>query len=223
MKKEQSTDALLGRVVHIIGPLKLQNALLGFFLGQKAGARCLTGEDFKKVQTGDGAGPDERPLVLLDSFGRDLESILVQIESSGQNVLSGAYVALFNVDPGKKLEEDAVMRGIRGFFYESDSPEPLLKGVEAIFEGEFWVSRTVMSKCLMKQKSREKVASGAAGQLTPREIDILAMVAVGVKNEEIAGRLCISPHTVKTHIYNIFKKIGVPNRLQAALWAARNL
>ena len=49
------------------------------------------------------------------------------------------------------------------------------------------------------------------------------MVAVGVKNEEIADRLCISPHTVKTHIYNIFKKIGVPNRLQAALWAAQNL
>jgi LuxR family transcriptional regulator of csgAB operon len=59
--------------------------------------------------------------------------------------------------------------------------------------------------------------------LTPREVEILAMVAVGAKNEEIAEKLHISPHTVKTHIYNIFKKIDVPNRLQAALWAASNL
>jgi len=49
------------------------------------------------------------------------------------------------------------------------------------------------------------------------------MVAVGAKNEEIADELFISPNTVRTHIYNIFKKINVPNRLQAALWAAKNL
>jgi DNA-binding CsgD family transcriptional regulator len=49
------------------------------------------------------------------------------------------------------------------------------------------------------------------------------MIITGLKNEEIANRLYISAHTVKTHIYNIFKKINVPNRLQAALWAAKNL
>jgi LuxR family transcriptional regulator of csgAB operon len=59
--------------------------------------------------------------------------------------------------------------------------------------------------------------------ITGREAQILAMVAVGAKNEEIADKLGISPHTVKTHIYNLCKKIGVPNRLQAALWAAKNL
>jgi DNA-binding CsgD family transcriptional regulator len=72
----------------------------------------------------------------------------------------------------------------------------------------------------------------------PREIEILSMVAFGAKNEQIADKLFISPNTVKTHVYNIFKispntvkthvynifkKISVPNRLQAALWAAKNL
>ena len=56
-----------------------------------------------------------------------------------------------------------------------------------------------------------------------RQIEILAMVAVGATNDEIADKLCISPHTVKTHLYRIFKKINVPNRVQAALWAAKNL
>ena len=59
--------------------------------------------------------------------------------------------------------------------------------------------------------------------LTLREIGVLTMVAAGSKNAVIADKLCISPHTVKTHIYNIFKKIDVPNRLQASLWAAKNL
>ena len=59
--------------------------------------------------------------------------------------------------------------------------------------------------------------------LTHREIEILSLLAVGAKNEEIADKLYISTNTVKTHIYNIFKKINVTNRLQAALWAAKNL
>ncbi len=59
--------------------------------------------------------------------------------------------------------------------------------------------------------------------LTPRQVEILALVAVGATNEQIADKLCISPQTVKSHLYNIFKKINVPNRVQAALWAAKHL
>ncbi len=59
--------------------------------------------------------------------------------------------------------------------------------------------------------------------LTSRQTEILALVSVGATNDEIADKLYLSPHTVKTHLYNIFKKINVPNRLQAALWAAKNL
>ena len=59
--------------------------------------------------------------------------------------------------------------------------------------------------------------------LTSRQTEILALVAVGATNEQIADKLCISPQTVKSHLYNIFKKINVPNRVQAALWAAKHL
>ncbi|MFW6139166.1 MAG: response regulator transcription factor, partial [Spirochaetota bacterium] len=59
--------------------------------------------------------------------------------------------------------------------------------------------------------------------LTSREIEILTLIAIGKRNEEIAEKLFISPHTVKTHLYNIFKKINVSDRLQAAFWAAHHL
>ena len=59
--------------------------------------------------------------------------------------------------------------------------------------------------------------------LTPREREILEQIAQGASNRDIAEGLSISPHTVKTHLHNIFQKINVTGRLQAALWAARHL
>lgn len=59
--------------------------------------------------------------------------------------------------------------------------------------------------------------------LTRREVEILDLIAAGYANQQIADELFISPHTVKTHLHNIFKKINVKRRLQAALWAAKNL
>jgi DNA-binding CsgD family transcriptional regulator len=59
--------------------------------------------------------------------------------------------------------------------------------------------------------------------LSLRETKMLTLLAVGHTNREIAEKFDISLHTVTTHIYNIFQKINAPNRLQAALWAAKNL
>jgi LuxR family transcriptional regulator of csgAB operon len=63
---------------------------------------------------------------------------------------------------------------------------------------------------------------GAASGLTARESDVLLRIAAGARNEEIATQLSISVHTVKTHVYRIFQKIGVETRLQAARWSERN-
>jgi LuxR family transcriptional regulator of csgAB operon len=63
----------------------------------------------------------------------------------------------------------------------------------------------------------------AASHLTLREREILILMASGCSNKEIAKKLCISGHTVKTHIYNFYKKLNVDCRFQAALWAAKYL
>jgi len=95
--------------------------------------------------------------------------------------------------------------------------------VSALFNDELWVSREIMTKTILENRDRDIITITDQNTLTPREIEILSFIALGAKNEHIAEELFISPNTVKTHIYNIFKKINVPNRLQAALWAAKNL
>jgi LuxR family transcriptional regulator of csgAB operon len=92
-----------------------------------------------------------------------------------------------------------------------------------MFEGELWVPRRVMADYIIRNSHRRSSPERQPLPLTSREQEILKLIARGVTNDEIADLLFISRHTVKTHLYNIFKKINVPNRLQAALWAAKNL
>jgi LuxR family transcriptional regulator of csgAB operon len=163
-----------------------------------------------------------RRQILWDFLGKEPETILAEIETEGRGVLDRHLVALFNVRRGTGIEEKSVALGVRGFFYEQDPLDLFLRGVRAVFAGELWLSRQVTTRCILDQ-GRATPFPKEPSLLTPREAEILEMVVMGSTNDQIAEKLAISPHTVKTHLYNIFKKIDVPNRFQAALWASKNL
>ena len=110
-----------------------------------------------------------------------------------------------------------------GFFYEHDPLDIFLKGIGAVLDGKLWLSRDIMTRFILEGTGKDKSLKKDSDKLTERQIEILALTAVGATNDEIADKLCISHHTVKTHLYKIFRKINVPNRVQASLWAAKNL
>jgi DNA-binding NarL/FixJ family response regulator len=221
--QHKHSSPLKDKLIFVVGPRRLQNELILYFLEQNGGATCRAGSDSPQSPTVAATGTDQPHLVLWDSDGRDQEDCMAALESFPKDVLSRDYVALFNVRPELGIEEAALSRGVRGFFYVQDTLAQLQKGVITIFDGELWVSRGIMSKFVLDKKGYSSVPQKNATILTRREMEILSQVAAGATNEDIARTLFISPNTVKTHIYNIFKKINVPNRLQAALWAAKNL
>lgn len=210
-------------VVYIVGPSRLQNEAIASCLERETAHECFLFEDLKDIPQEDSESRARPRLVLLDCQGKDPERILSEVRPFLQEKEFGNHAVLFNVRPGQDIEKECVLEGIEGIFYEQDQLEIFLKGVRAVFAGELWLSRDIMTQCIREGAYREKAKESVTEILTPRQTEILAQVTVGASNDEIADRLHISPHTVKTHLYNIFKKIKVTNRLQAALWAAKHL
>ena len=208
--------------VQIVGPLKLQNELMAWFLSQTTGLSCLCCKDLDVVTISADAG-GHRELVLLDCLGSNLSLLQSKIRILTDSGKNSFHLALFNVASGQFVGNDLVSWGVRGLFYNDDPLSHFSKGVLSILKGEFWFSRETLVKYLLDNRETNANEKKPGSMLTSRETEILVLLASGVSNSQIASGLGISPHTVKTHIYNIYAKINVPNRLQAALWAAKNL
>jgi len=221
--KKGGEKGLTGRAVHIIGQHRFQNELMAFYLKREIGVQCSVSKPPFTLDTKDTKRSDQSDLILIECPDKDLEVFLSGLKKGDSNITARHLVALFNVDRGQGIEEKAVSLGINGIFYVEDPVESLHKGIKAIFDGELWISREALIKYVKENRLKDIPAKHDKALLTSREIEILAMISTGAKNEDIAEKLFISPNTVKTHVYNIFKKINVPNRLQAALWAAKNL
>jgi DNA-binding CsgD family transcriptional regulator len=200
----------------------MQNQLLAERLAKETGFSTTCSQNFCVLRPADN---ESRYLLLIDCHRLDQQEIWSNLSKTAINNGSYALVALFNVRPGlvEALEKDAMARGIRGLFTDDQSMEVLVKGIKSIAVGEFWYTRKAMSRFLEKNITKNKSFIEVHDNLTKRETQILTLIASGHSNTEIADNLHLSIHTVKTHVYNLYKKINVPNRLQAVFWAAQNL
>lgn len=109
----------------------------------------------------------------------------------------------------------AIQQGVRGCVPRSTDRSDWLRALRAVHRGEIWIPRTLLAEALHDRWQRPPSApQGAEPQdgLTERQREILRWVAQGLSNKEIGRRLGISPATVKTHLQNIFKRVGVSGR-----------
>ena len=115
----------------------------------------------------------------------------------------------------------AVDIGVNGYVLKDSESAELKKAIFTVAEGESYIQPTLIpalnAKMIETNKDAEKIQS-----LTKRELDVLKLLAVGMYNKEVGKRLEISERTVKNHVSNIFKKLGVTDRTQAAVFAIRN-
>lgn len=208
---------------YIVGPRRIQNELIASYLKRKIGNDCFVLEDINHIPKNNPKRLDRRRLVLWDCHKKDLKSLLTELKAYNIHKQAENHIVLFNVPADLEFEKKFVLEGIYGFFYEHDPLDVFLKGVKTVINGKLWLSRDMMTKCIFEGTGKDNAIKSMSEKLTQRQIEILALIAVGATNDDISDKLCISPHTVKNHLYSIFKKINVPNRVQAALWAAGNL
>jgi DNA-binding NarL/FixJ family response regulator len=113
----------------------------------------------------------------------------------------------------------AVRLGARGLILKESPPEALLDCVRRVHRGEQWLESETVTRAFRKVLDREAATREATSSLTPREIEIVRMVAQGLRNRVIAERLSISEGTVKVHLHNVYEKFGVDGRLELLLSA----
>ena len=217
-----SSENLQEVQINIVGPSGIQNELLASFLEKETGYPCKTAafEGLSDLMTGT---PCRKRLLMIDCSGMENAKQWKSLFKKHIDPVAENLIVLFNVDPKSGIEKDAVVQGIRGIFYLNDQMRIFAKGVMDVLAGELWYSRRIMSDFLLKRGAFNAFSRSSSSILTFREKEILIGIASGASNQELSDSLGISLHTVKTHIYNIYKKINVPNRLQAALWAAQYL
>lgn len=115
----------------------------------------------------------------------------------------------------------AVEIGVKGYVLKDSESDVLIRAIRSVHDGESYIQPN-MASLLFKKMNNEDANNVQNSRLTKREIEVLKLITEGMLNKEIAHKLCISEKTVKNHVSNIFKKIEVSDRTQAAVFAIKN-
>lgn len=118
----------------------------------------------------------------------------------------------------KQWIDDALEAGAEGYLLKHSGPEVVVAGIREVMAGGAPLDPKAARILLSSHQARPAPSTG----LTKREGEVLDLVRSGLSNRAIARRLKISERTVKAHLTNIFQRIGVQDRIQAALWAQRH-
>ena len=175
-------------------------------------ARCVSGEETVV------AVRRHRPDVLVLDIHMPRKDGIAVLRDLQHDKLPTKVVLLAAV-----LEEEEVLEalrlGVRGMVLKELAPQMVVQCVRKVHAGEQWLEKHAMSRVVDSLLRREAGEREAANVLTPREIEMVGMVARGLRNKEMSKRLAISEGTVKIHLHHIYRKLKVENRVELILYA----
>lgn len=175
-------------------------------------ARCRDGEETLRAVL------EHRPDVLiLDTRLPGKDGLAVLREIKKEKLSTRIVFFTTALDEAEALE--AIRLGVNGVVLKAMAPELLVKCVRKVHGGGQWLETRSVGRALEKLVRRETEVRQIAGVLTPREIEIVRMVASSLRNREIAVKLSISEGTVKVHLHSIYQKLRVKGRVELALYA----
>jgi DNA-binding NarL/FixJ family response regulator len=162
-------------------------------------------------------------VILLDLGLRNADSL--RVAEQIRKDLPAAKVIAMDVLPVHEDIVELVNAGVSGFIMKDATLEELVDTIRAVAQGTH-VLPPQMTATLFSQIAREAVARGRPDALdsvrmTPREREVVNLISEGLSNKEIAGRLHIATHTVKSHVRNVLVKLTLHTRLEIAAYARR--
>jgi DNA-binding NarL/FixJ family response regulator len=161
-------------------------------------------------------------VVLMDVRMPSLDGIEAtrQLAGTGESGPRVLILTTFDLD---EYVFDALRAGASGFLLKDVTAERLFDAVRVIAAGEALlapaVTRRLISEFTRLRPARDAAPAAALGVLTPRETEVLRLVAEGLSNPEVAQRLVVTEETVKTHVSRILAKLGLRDRTQAVVAA----
>ncbi len=157
-------------------------------------------------------------LILLDLNMKGLSGI--ETLSALKRANTSAKVVIFSVSDSEADVLQALKFNADGYLLKDSEPEELIEKINQALAGEFVISNPLAQILAKSLRPRSKL--NIFDSLTQREMENLKLIASGKSNKEIARKLGITEATVKVHNKNLFKKLGLKSRVEAAMWAVEH-
>ena len=180
------------------------------------------------AQAGDGEETVEKAVdlnpdvILLDINMPKLNGIEVLRRFKDLGVAS--KIIMLTIHDDREYLYETMKIGANGYVLKDSDADSLIKAIRDVYIGKTYIQPSIASMLVTEINSKDKSVNKdllKIKSLSKREYEVLTLVAEGLNNKEIADRLFISEKTVKNHVSNIFKKIDVNDRIQAAIFAFR--
>ncbi|GGX71620.1 response regulator transcription factor [Streptomyces anandii] len=160
-------------------------------------------------------------VVLMDIRMPLLDGLAATRRISGDAALGEVKVVMLTTFELDEYVFEAIRSGASGFLVKDTEPDELLRAVRAVVAGDALLSPGVTRRLIAEfaARSKQPAAAGALSRLTDREREVMALVGIGLSNDEIARRLVVSPLTAKTHVSRTMIKLGARDRAQLVVLA----
>jgi DNA-binding NarL/FixJ family response regulator len=160
-------------------------------------------------------------VVLMDIRMPELDGLAATREIAADRALAGVRIVILTTFEIDDYVFEALRAGASGFLVKDTEPVDLIAAVRLVAGGEALLSPSVTRRVIEEfaVRAKEPPPSGDLDELTEREREVMALVGTGLSNEEIAGRLVVSPATAKTHVSRAMVKLGARDRAQLVVLA----
>lgn len=169
------------------------------------------------VETLEAVRRHQPDVLLLDVRMPGQDGLMVVRELRDEQCPTRVVLLTAGMDDSEELE--AARLGVQGVVLKEMAPQLLVQCVRKVHAGGQWLERQSVSRVLDTLLRQEAGARAMGGLLTLRELEIVRLVASGLRNKVIAEALSVSEGTIKIHLHNIYKKLHLDSRLTLILYA----